>query len=481
VTELLDQDALAQADAVRNGAVHPTELVEAALARIEALDPHCNAVIHRLDDKARAQAAGALPEGPFRGVPMVLKDLTVHSAGDPFHEGVRALKELAYTEPDDSYLVARLRAAGFVFAGRTNVPEYGLLPTTEPLAYGPTRNPWDPGRSTGGSSGGSAAAVAARMVAVGHANDGGGSIRIPASECGLFGLKPSRGRVSVGPEYGEVWEGLSADHVVTRSVRDSAAVLDVLAGAMTGDPYAAPPPSGPFRGAVGRPPGRLRVGLLTEDLSGAASVHPDCEAAARGAATLLAELGHDVSETHPAALAEPGFTSDFITVYAGFCDWCLEDTARRTGTAMTADGCEPATWALAEMARTVTPGRYILAVQSLHAYARRVRAWWEEDGYDLLLTPTIPEPPLLLGQFDPTPDNPLAPLVRSAAVVPFTAPFNVTGQPAASVPLEWNGDGLPIGVQLVAGYGQEELLLSVCAQLEQARPWAERRPPLLAG
>lgn len=480
VTDVVDRDAVAQAEAVRRGECTAAELVDAALRRVEELDPQLNAVIHRLDDKARRQVEDGLPDGPFRGVPMVLKDLTVHSAGDPFHEGMRFLRELGWTEPDDSYLVAKLRAAGFVFVGRTNVPEMGLFPTTEPEAYGPTRNPWDTSRSPGGSSGGTAAAVAARLVAVGHGNDGGGSIRIPAGVCGLFGLKPSRGRVSPGPEYGQVWEGLSADHVLSRSVRDSAALLDVLAGPMPGDPYVAPPPDRPFAVAAAAPPGPLRVGVLAHDPTGTVIVHDECATAVRSTATLLSELGHHVEEAAPLGLDDPEFTANFITVYAGFAEWCLEDTARRTGRTVDQAGCEAALWALAEMSKATSAGRYVLAVQGLHRFARAVRSFWEVDGYDLLLTPTIPELPLVLGQFRSTAEEPLVPVFRSAAVVPFTAPFNVTGQPAASLPMHWSEEGLPVGVQLVGGYGHEDVVLSVSAQLEQARPWADRRPPVCA-
>ena len=480
MTDALDLDALGQADAVRRGDCSAAELVDAALERIHRLDPTLNAVIHRLDEKARAQVAAGLPDGPFRGVPMVLKDLNAHSAGDPYHEGMKILRDLHWTEAEDTHLVAKLRAAGFVFVGRTNVPEMGLVPTTEPEAYGATRNPWDLERSTGGSSGGSAAAVASGMVALGHANDGGGSIRIPASECGLYGLKPSRGRVSLGPDYGEVWEGLDAEHVVTHSVRDSAAVLDVLAGAMPGDPYVAPPPDRPFAQALERPPHGLRIGVLDRDPAGGFTVDDECVAATRAAAELLAELGHHVEEAWPAGLDDPQYSMDFITVFAGFAEWCLEDTARRIGRPVDASGCEPALWALAELSRTSTPGKYVLAAQGLQRFSRRVCSWWDVDGFDLLLTPTIPEVPPTLGQFGSTAESPLDGLLRSATVVAFTAPFNVTGQPAASLPLHWSAEGLPVGVQLVAASGSEGLLLSISAQLEQARPWAGRRPPVSA-
>src|SRR5438067_3253581 len=271
---LARMDAAAQAELVRSGKASPTELVDEAIARIEKLNPELNAVIHPLFDKARRQAAGDLPNGPFRGVPMVLKDLTCHSAGDPFHEGMRFLRDLGWTETEDQHLAAKFRAAGFVFVGKTNTPELGILPACEPDAYGATRNPWNTAHSTGGSSGGSAAAVASGMVPVGHANDGGGSIRIPASECGLVGLKPTRGRTSLGPEYGDLMGGLVHEHVVTRSVRDTAAILDAVHGPMPGDPYAAPSPARPFLDEVDADPGRLRVGLMTS--SSASEVHPDC-------------------------------------------------------------------------------------------------------------------------------------------------------------------------------------------------------------
>src|SRR5215813_12130640 len=301
--ELARLDAMAQAELVRRGEVTPRELVDAAIARVEKLNPTLNAVITPLFDKARAQANSPnLPNGPFRGVPFLLKDLGCHSAGDPYHEGMRFLRQAGWTAENDTYMAAKLRAAGFIFLGKTNTPELGSLPTTEPQAYGPTRNPWDITRSTGGSSGGSAAAVAAGIVPVAHANDGGGSIRIPASECGLVGLKPSRGRVSWGPEYGELWQGLAVEHVVSRSVRDTAALLDVVAGPMPGDPYFAPPPIRPFREEVGAEPGRLRIGMMSRVSGGRTQVHPDCVAATTEAARLLESLGHHVEESYPQAL-----------------------------------------------------------------------------------------------------------------------------------------------------------------------------------
>src|SRR3954470_20343366 len=312
--DLARMDATDQAELVRTGKVSAAELVEAAIARIEKVDPELNAVIHPLFDDARKEVADGLPDGPFTGVPLVLKDLICLSAGHPMHEGMRFLKDQGWTEEEDQYLAAKFRAAGFLFVGKTNTPELGIVPTCEPDAHGASRNPWNTEHSTGGSSGGSAAAVASGMVPVGHANDGGGSIRIPASECGLVGLKPSRGRSSLGPDYGDVFSGLICEHVVTRSVRDTATVLDAVHGPMPGDPYAAPTPSRPFLDDVGADPGRLRVGLLTS--SPVTEVHPDCITAAENAGRLLESLGHTVEAAYPTAMDDPEFTTQFITLWS---------------------------------------------------------------------------------------------------------------------------------------------------------------------
>lgn len=478
--DLSHLDATAQAALVRTGQASPAELVEAAIARIEAVNPQLNAVITPLYEGARAQAASAsLPDGPFRGVPFLLKDLAAHSAGDPFHEGMAFLKERAWTESFDTALAARFRAAGLVVVGKANTPELGILPTTEPAAYGPTRNPWDPARSTGGSSGGSAAAVAAGLVPIAHANDGGGSIRIPASECGLVGLKPTRGRVSVGPEFGDVMGGLTCDLVVTRSVRDTATALDAVHGMEPGDPFTAPAPTRPYLDEVGAPVAGLRIGVLTASPGGAVPVHPDCVAATDAAARLLESLGHRVEASHPKALDEPDFTGHFITCWAAGAAWDLDYWARRTGAAIGPDDVEPLTWALAEVGRSSSAAEWLGAREWLQSNSRAVADWWTE-GHDLLLTPTIAEPPPVLGSFDSPADNPLHGLFRAAEVVPFTPPFNVTGQPAISLPLHWNPEGLPIGVQLVAAFGREDLLLRVAAQLEEAQPWSHRWPPIHA-
>ena len=474
--ELAFLDATAQADLVRRRKLSPAELVEAAIDRIDRVNGELNAVIIPLFEKARTAAAGAaLPDGPFRGVPFLVKEIFAHTAGDPYHAGMKLLRRLGWVEREDTYLVTKFRAAGLVFVGRTNVPELGSLPTTEPDAYGPTRNPWDPTRSSGGSSGGAAAAVAAGLVPAAHANDGGGSIRIPASACGLVGLKPTRGRTSLGPDAGESWAGAVAEHVVTRSVRDTAALLDAVAGPMPGDPYFAPPPARPFAAEVGARPGRLRIGLMARAPGDAFPIHGDCVAAARDAAHLLESLGHAVEEAHPAALDDPDVGQRFTLVVAAWLARDLEYWSERTGHTIGPDDVEPMNWAVAEQGRACSARQYVRAVEWLQGYSRRVASWWE-GGFDLLLTPTLAEPPPPLGEFSARPGDPLRGFRRALPFVTFTSPFNITGQPAISLPLFWNGDGLPIGVQLAAAYGREDLLIRVAAQLEEARPWADRRP-----
>jgi amidase len=479
-TELSGLDATAQADLVRRREVTAVELVDAAIARIEKVNPQLNAVIIPLFEKARAQAAAAdLPNGPFRGVPFLLKDLDALSAGDPYYAGTRFLRDLRWVADHDTYLVAKLRAAGFVILGKTNTPEFGLNVTTEPQSYGASRNPWNIAHSTGGSSGGSGAAVAARMVPAAHASDGGGSIRIPASECGLVGLKPSRGRVSLGPDYGEFWHGLVISHALTRSVRDSAAILDVIAGPMPGDPYTAPLPERPFLAEVGANPGRLRIGVMARAPAGA-SLHPDCVTAVQDAGQLLGSLGHHVEESHPAAFDElQESTAHFSTLLMGWVAATLDEFSEKIGRTVGPEGVEPLTWTFATMGRGITAAQYIRAVEWLHAFTRRMASWWA-GGFDVLLTPTLAAPPPKLGELVPPADNPLAGAEKTFALIPFTAQFNITGQPAMSLPLHWNRDGLPIGVQLIAAYGREDVLLRVAAQLEAARPWQQRTPPVHA-
>ncbi len=463
-------DATGQAELVASGQVSPRELAEAAIARIEAVDGNINAVIHRRFDRALAEIDGGLPDGPFAGVPFLVKDLFADTAGDPAHNGNRALRDIAWTAKEDSWLNARFRRAGFAFLGRTNTPEFGLVPVTEPAAYGATRNPFDLTRSAGGSSGGSAAAVAAGMVAVAHASDGGGSIRIPSSMCGLVGLKPSRGRSTFGPHGDE--SGLSVQHVVTRSVRDTAALLDVAQGPGPGDTAIAPPPLRPYVEELPVRPTGLRVGVLARNPAG--TLHPDCEVAVKEAARLLESVGHAVSDDVPAIDRDSG--RRFMVRWAVNARLQLVGLGRTLGRDVTADDVEPLTWAMAAAADDVRAVDYALAAQASVAFGRQLATFWET--HELLLTPTLGEPPPLVGELDPPADKPFATQSRTASLVPFTTHFNVTGQPAISLPLHLNGSGLPIGVQLVAAYGREDLLIQVAAQLEEAAPWSGRHPTL---
>ena len=478
--DLAAADATDQAALVASGELTAAELVDAAIARIEAVNPQLNAVIHPLFDRARERAAAG-PTGPFAGVPILVKDLDGELAGAPLHLGNRLLKELDYVGTTNSYLFDRLEAAGFVVTGKTNTPEFGLQTTTEPHAYGPTRNPWDPTRGAGGSSGGSAAAVASGMVAVAHAGDGGGSIRIPASECGLFGLKPSRGRVSVGPQDGEVWNGLVARHVVTRSVRDSAAVLDLLAGEMPGDPYTAPPFAGRYADEAATDPAPLRIGLRTTALASMCEVDPECVTAAEQAAKTLESLGHTVEVATPAALDEAELVVTFLSVVGANALALVEELGRMTGRTITEADVEPGTWALAESGRSVTGVQVLETLHAAHSWTRRVLSWWHDDGYDLLLTPTLAARPPELGVLNPVDGDPAMGTILQTPYAAFAAGFNVTGQPAASVPLGTGSDGLPIGVQLVAAHHREDVLFRVAGQLERAVPWGNRRPPVRAG
>ena len=472
MTDLWRLDATGQAELVRERAVKPIELVDAAIARVERLNPKLNAVVTALYDRARAEAAVARSDGPFAGVPFLLKDLLAEYAGARFTEG-SAFIDGRYTPEADGELTRRLKKAGLIIIGKTNTPELGILPTTEPRLFGPTRNPWNLGLTPGGSSGGSAAAVAAGFVAMAHANDGGGSIRIPASCCGLFGLKPTRGRNPLGPYYGDLFSGLVVEHAVTRSVRDSAALLDATAGPDLGDPYAAPPPARPFLEEVSRPPGSLRVAFTTSSATGA-PVHPDCVRAVQEAAKLCEGLGHEVSEASP-PLEGDAISQAFITVWASGASWTIDDWARRTGQTPSAERFEPLTWALYEMGTSRSASDYLLAIQDLQRVARQIARFLVE--YDVWLSPTLAEPPPALGSFDGPDDNPMHGIFRSALFVPFTPIFNATGQPAMSVPLFWN-DNLPIGVQFAGRFGDEATLFRLAAQLEQARPWADRWPTL---
>jgi amidase len=475
-TDLSLLDATAQAELVRNGDASSSELVDAAIERIEKINGELNAVIHPLFERGRERARAASLDGAFRGVPIVVKDLDGMLAGAPYHAGNRALKAAGYVANTTSFLFEKLERAGFVIVGKTNTPEFGLMPTAEPESHGATRNPWDPTRSSGGSSGGSAAAVASGMVPVAHAGDGGGSIRIPASMCGLFGLKPSRGRVSLGPDESEGWGGLVVRHVVARSVRDSAAMLDIVAGEVPGDYYTAPPPAVAYADEVGADPGALRIGLRTEAPGAVAATDPKCVAAAEDAARLLESLGHTVEHASPAALDDAGVIEPFTTIMFGSLGAELVEVGRMLGREVTADDVEAVTWMYNELAQGVTGSAYVLALHEAHQFTRRTVSWWSYSGFDLLLTPTLAELPPEIGDLAARPDEPLRAMVRALPFAAYTAPFNVTGQPAMSLPTFWTDASLPIGVQLVAAPYREDVLLRLAAQVEAARPWAGRRP-----
>jgi len=474
VDDIAFLDGTAQADLVRRKEVKPIELVDAAVERIERVNPTLNAVVTPMYEEAHRAASGPLPGGPFAGVPYLLKDLGAEYAGTRLTEGSALLGD--YVSDHDTELVIRLKRAGLIMLGKTNTPEFGLLPTTEPRLFGPTRNPWDVGRTAGGSSGGSGAAVGAAMVPMAHGNDGGGSIRIPASCCGVFGLKPTRARTPLGPDLGEDWHGLVIGHAITRSVRDSAALLDATSGPDLGDPYWAPPPARPFVEEVGADPGHLRIAFTT-DGGGNVAVHRDCVAAVMDAAALCAGLGHDVVEVSP-ALDQERITQSVIGLIAASTAAQVDYWAHRVGRTPTEELLEPYTWALYQAGQQRLAYEYILGVQDLQRLSRDIARFFLD--YDVWLTPTLAEPPPALGSFDPTPGNPLQGLFRSAAFMPFTPICNITGQPAMSVPLYWNDEGLPVGAHFAGRFGDEATLFRLAAQLEQARPWADRRPPISA-
>jgi amidase len=466
-----DHDATGLAELVRRRQVTPAELVDAAIERIEAFDPSLNAVIHRQFERARREAAGALPDGPFTGVPFLLKDLGCEEAGEPHHQGMRTLRDAGWRARRDSELALAFRVAGLIPLGRTNVPELALMGTTEPDAYGPTHNPWDLDRSPGGSSGGSAAAVAAGLVPAAHATDIAGSIRIPAAQCGLVGLKPTRGR-TVSGRAGDYAVGMNTDGVVTRSVPDTAGLLDVIAAGATGGPWPAPPLPGPLAAELGVDPGQLRIGVCVRAFNDA-DVDEGCVAAAREAAALLENLGHDVEEDAPAALFESDLLAGARILLATHAAAEVDAWSARLDRSLGEADVEPLTWRMVEQGRAVSGAEVLAALDRQHELAAQAMSWWRApggDGYDVLVTPTTAEPGPPLGAYKQgyTPGR--------AGV--FARVFNATGQPALSLPLGWPADGLPRGVQFVAAYGREDLLIRLGSQLEAAAPWSDRHPPI---
>lgn len=464
-------DATAQAALVADGKVTAAELVEAAVERIEALDGPLNAVVIKWYDDARSAAnevdarrAAGEELSPFAGVPTLLKDLSAESIGHPQTNGNVALRDVMPIADYDTVLVARLREAGLITLGRTNSPELGSLPVTEPLSFGPTRNPWSTEHTPGGSSGGAAAAVAAGMVPIANASDGGGSIRIPASCCSLIGLKTSRGRISVGPDKDE--SGLTVAFAVSRSMRDTASLLDLVAGPGVGDSVIAPAPLRPYAAEVGADPGRLRIGVLSRHPLGQ-PLDPECSTATTDAARLLEGLGHHVEEAHPEVLEDAEFSGRFMAVWATNMSLGVQRLGSIAGRDLTAEEVEPVNWAMSEFAKQLTATQYGSALGAINEYRRALHGWWA-DGWDLLLTPTLSEPPVRIGEHDAMPDDPMAGMKRAAEFVSFTPPFNTSGQPAISLPTHVTTDGRPVGIQLAAAYGREDVLIRVASQIEAA-------------
>jgi len=488
-----DYDGLGLAALVRKGEVQPTELVEEAIRRIEQVNPQVNAVVEKLYDQARESVASNLPDGPFRGLPFLIKDIMADCEGVPSRRSSRFLSD--YVPDCDSEIVRRYRAAGVVVLGKTNAPELGLLPVTEPDLWGPTNNPWDLTRTSGGSSGGSAAAVAARAVPVAHGNDGGGSIRVPAACCGVFGLKPTRGRTPTGPDLAEGWQGMAINHVLSLSVRDSAAMLDATTGPEVGAPYYPPPPERPYLEEVGADPGQLRIAYTAKPLL-PGKMHPDCVKGLEETVNLCQELGHEMVEAAPEVDGST-FAKAFLTMICGETRAAIKEAEVLIGRKATSADFEPVTWALNLLGQQFSAGDFALAVHTLKNSAQRLGYFFED--YDMLLTPTLAMPPLKAGALQPQGADLMAmkvlgrlnagKLLRTFAdidalaedtfaFIPCLPLFNATGQPAMSVPLCWNDEDLPIGMHFVGRYGDEAALFRLAAQLEQARPWFDRVPPV---
>ncbi len=492
-TEYDSYDGLGLAELVRRGQITPLELVEEAIARIEAVNPRINAVIHKFYDDARAQAKGKLPDGPFAGVPFLLKDLAAALAGKPLESGTRFYKGW---KPDrNSELVNRFLASGVIVVGKSNSPEFGMLPSTEPVSYGPTRNPWNLERTAGGSSGGTGAAVAARMVPLASGGDGGGSIRIPASCNGVFGLKPTRGRTPTGPYAAEAWHGFAIEHVLSISVRDSAAMLDAVSGPNLGDFHYLPKPDRKFLDEVSKKPGKLRIAAGFDPLL-PGKLDPDCRAAMEDAIRLLKELGHEVVEAQP-RIDGHAFARAFLVMVTAHIRADIHLAETRMGRTATRADFEEQTWLSHKMGAVLSAGEYVEAVGRVHEMCREVHRFTE--GYDLLLNPTLALPPQPLGFLQLKGLKgmlerlavwlPIEKLMANGpaldlaaedtfAFIPYTPVYNASGQPSMSLPLYWSRENLPIGVMFTGKFGDENTLFRLAGQLEEARPWKNRKPPV---
>ncbi len=464
-------DAVALAGLVGKGDVSAGELLDVAITRAEAVNPKINAIVHKQYERARATVDKGPPNGPLAGVPYLIKDLAVFDAGEPARLGSSLYAD--FVADHDSAYTARCKRAGLVIMGRSSTPEFGISPSTEPRLFGPCRNPWNLAHSAGGSSGGAAAAVAAGILPVAHATDGGGSIRIPAAQCGLLGLKPSRGRISFAPDAGEGWGGMSTAHVVSRSVRDCAVMLDCTAGAEPGDPYTAPSPARPFAEEIKRPPGRLKIALMRKDHRGAA-LHPECLAAVERTAKLCESLGHAVEEAYP--------DLDFAELRPSNRLVASANTARNLGKRWQALGRAPdakdveaVTWAAYNRGLAITGVAYVEAIAAIHMAGRKLAAFLAR--YDVILSATLPAPPPKLGYFDMNGDVDVF-TKRVTEYLSVTPLHNATGTPAVTVPLHWTVEGLPVGVHFAGRYAEEAILLQLAAQLESAQPWFGKVPEL---
>lgn len=461
-------DGLGLAALVAKKKVKPAELIDAAIARAETLNPKLNAIIFKDYERARQLSKGKLAKGVFAGVPFLLKDIAAFAQGLPSRQASRFIPAIRH--PRDSYLVAKFKASGLLLFGVTNVPEFGLVASTESKLYGPARNPWNLAHSTGGSSGGSAAAVAAGIVPLAHANDGGGSIRIPAGACGLVGLKPSRGRLSHGPEFGAALDGLANDLVVSRSVRDTAAALDAVRGFMPGDPFAEPPHPASYLKAIKTKPKRLRIAVTLKKLDGS-PLHADCVAAVKSAAKACEKLGHIVEEAMP-SLDQPSLMGAFTGFWGGGLSAGIDAISKLTRQTPSRELFEGLTWALYVAGKNVSASDYLQGKDLFNGASREMGRFHET--YDVWITPTLGRPPEKNGVFDFDNTDLTKSFEPQIDYVPFTAMQNVTGQPAMNVPLYWNKDNLPIGTQFVAPFGDELTLLKLAAQLEKSNPWFDR-------
>jgi amidase len=468
--ELLELDAVGQSELIKKGEIHPLELVDASIEQIERLNPHLNAVITPLFEKARLQAqANSLENGPFRGVPLLLKDFFCETKDDPYFAGMRFLRDIGWRSQHDTYLATKFREAGFIFLGKTNLPELAGSVMTEPEAFRPTLNPWNLAYAPAGSSGGSAAAVASRMVAVAHANDGLGSIRIPAGCCGLVGLKPTRGRISPGPNRAAGLLENIVEFVVTRSVRDSAAILDAVAGPMPGDKYTVSAPKRPFLEEVGADCPPLKIGLMIEHPFFPIPIHPDVIDAVEQTGRLLASCGHHVDFAYPAQFdGVTGLGLALQIVVTSGTAATLDSWSEKTGKVIRQEDVEPRTWEAAEWGRSFSATELHKAYQRLAYGASGTLRWWHEEGFDLLITPLMAQPSVAVGEKR-------SEVLRDAFGI-FAMEFSITGQPAISLPAMWNENNMPVGVQIVSDIGKEGLLLRIASQLELLNPWAKQWP-----